>query len=72
MTSPLSGLGIGVHLVSAVLVINFLLLFSHQVMSNSVTPCPAAAQASLSLTISQSLPKFMSIESVIPSNYLIL
>ena len=33
-------------------------------------PMDAAYQASLSLTISQSLPKFMSIESVIPSNCL--
>ena len=37
-----------------------------------VTPWPAACQASLSSTISRSLFKFMSIESVIPSNYLIL
>ena len=37
-----------------------------------MTPCTAACQASLSLTISQSLPKFVSIESVIPSNHLIL
>jgi len=36
------------------------------------TPWTVACQASRSLTISQSLPKFMSIESVIPSNYLIL
>ena len=33
---------------------------------------PAARQASLSLTISWSLPKFMSIASVMPSNHLIL
>ena len=32
----------------------------------------AACQASLSVTISQSLPKFMSVELVIPSNNLIL
>ena len=32
----------------------------------------AAHQASLSLTISRSLPKFMSIELVVPSNHLIL
>ena len=38
----------------------------------SVTPWTVAHQASRSLTISQSLPKFMSIESVIPSNHLIL
>ena len=33
-------------------------------------PMDAAYQASLSLTISQSLPKFMSIELVMPSNHL--
>ena len=37
-----------------------------------VTPWAAAHQASLSLTISWSLLKLMSIESVMPSNYLIL
>ena len=36
------------------------------------TPWTAAHQASLSLTLSQSLPKLMSIESVMPSNHLIL
>ena len=36
------------------------------------TPWTAACQASLSFTISQSLLKFMSIESVMPSNRLIL
>ena len=36
------------------------------------TPWTAARQASLSLTISWSLLKLMSIESVMPSNYLIL
>ena len=36
------------------------------------TPWTAAHQASLSFTISQSLFKLMSIESVIPSNHLIL
>jgi len=36
------------------------------------TPWTAACQASLSITISQSLLKFMSTESVIPSNHLIL
>ena len=36
-----------------------------------VTPWTAACQTSLSLTISWSLPKFMSIESVMLSNYLI-
>ena len=37
-----------------------------------MTPWTAACQASLSLTISWSLPKFMSIESVITSNNSIL
>ena len=37
-----------------------------------VTPWTAAYQASLSLTNSQSLPKPMSIESVMPSSHLIL
>ena len=36
------------------------------------TPCCAAHQASLSITNSQSLLKFMSIKSVMPSNQLIL
>ena len=37
-----------------------------------VTPWTAACQASLSITNSWSLPKLMSIESVMPSSYLIL
>ena len=37
-----------------------------------VTPWTAACQASLSITNSQSLPKLMSIESVMPSNHLSL
>ena len=36
------------------------------------TPWTAACQASLSITNSQSLPKLMSIELVMPSNHLIL
>ena len=35
------------------------------------TPCTAALQVSLSITNSWSLPKLMSIESVMPSNHLI-
>ena len=38
----------------------------------TVTPLTAASQASLSFTISWSLLKFVSIESVMPSNHLIL
>ena len=36
------------------------------------TPWAAACQASLSITNSRSLLKFMSVESVMPSNHLIL
>ena len=42
---------------------------SHSVMSNSLWT--AACQASLSITIFRSLLKYMSIESVMPSNHLI-
>ena len=41
-------------------------------MSDSATPWTAARQASLSITNSRNLLKFMPIESVMPSNYLIL
>ena len=41
-------------------------------MSNSATPWTAACWASLSITNSRSLLKLMSIESVMPSNHLIL
>ena len=54
-------------------------LFHHEVVVQSLscvwlfgTPWTAAHQASLSFTISQSLLKLMSIESVMPSNHLIL
>ena len=46
--------------------------FSRSVVSNSVTPWTAACQASLSITNSRSLLKFMSIELVMASNHLIL
>ena len=50
-----------------------LLLFSRQsYLGLFVTPWTAAHQASLSFTSSQSLLRFMSIESVMPSNPLIL
>ena len=41
-------------------------------MSNSVTSWTTAHQASLSITNSQTLPKLLSIELVMPSNHLIL
>ena len=46
--------------------------FSCSVMSDSETPWTAACQAFLSIANSQSLPKLMSIVSVMPSNHLIL
>ena len=51
------------------LLTTLLLFFSHSVMSNSVTQWTVAHQASLSFTNSQSLLKFMSIESVMPSSF---
>ena len=48
------------------------LQFRRSVVSDSATPCTAAPQAPLSITTSRSLPKLMSLESVMPSNHLIL
>ena len=48
------------------------LSFSHSVVPDSATPWTAACQASLSFTISRSLLRFMSIESTMPSDHLIL
>ena len=48
------------------------LLFSHSVVSDFATPWTAAHQASMSLTIIQSFLKLTSIESVMPSNHLLL
>ena len=50
----------------------YCLLFSCSVLSDFVTPWTAAYQASLSFTISWSLFKLTSIESVMPSNHLVL
>ena len=48
-------------------------MFSHPVISDSfVTPWAAVCQAFLSLTVSWSFSKFISIVSVMPSSYLIL
>ena len=47
-------------------------MFTHSVVSDSATPWTTACQASLSFTRSCSLFKLMSIESVMPSNHLIL
>ena len=51
---------------------NHNLLFSCSGVSNSVTPRTEACQVSLSFKISRSLLKFMSIESLMPSNHLTL
>ena len=47
-------------------------LFSRSVVSDSPTPWAAALQPSPSFTISQSLLRPMSAESVMPPNHLIL
>ena len=49
-----------------------LVQFSRSVVSNSATPWIAAHQASQSITNSQSLPKLVSIELMMPSSHLIL
>ena len=49
-----------------------LLLLSHLVMSDSVTLWTAARQASLSFTVSRTLLKLMSTESMMSFNHLIL
>ena len=46
--------------------------FSRSVVSDYATPWIAARQASLSITNSWSSPRLMSIESVMPSNHLII
>ena len=46
--------------------------FSHSVVPDSATPWTAAHYTFLSITNSRSLLKLMSIESVVPSNHLIL
>ena len=46
--------------------------FSCSVVSDFATPWITARQATLSITNSRSLPKFMSIELVMPSSHLIL
>ena len=51
---------------------NFSSVQSFSCVQLFATPWTAAHQASLSITNSQSLPKLMFIESVMPSNHLIL
>jgi len=54
------------------IVTNSILLFSCEALLDSATTWTAACQASLSFSISWSLLKLMSIESMMPSNNLIL
>ena len=58
--------------VFSIQVLSSVQLFSRSVVSDSATPWTAACQASLSFTISWSLLRLMSLESVMPSNHLIL
>ena len=51
---------------------SFVVIHSLNCVQLFVTPWTAAHQTSLSFTISQSLLKLLSIESVMPSNHLIL
>ena len=49
-----------------------MLSFSHSVVSDSAIPWSAACQTSMSFTVSQPWLKLTSVESVMPSNHLIL
>ena len=63
------------HFIDKHLIMSFVLISLVQLLSRGqlfVTPWTAAHQASLSITNSRSLLKLMSIESVMPSNHLIL
>ena len=57
---------------SLIVISKVVVQFSRSVMSDSATPWTVARQASLSITNSWNLLKLMSIESVMPSNHLIL
>ena len=61
-----------VHILLKMLRRVYRLFFSHSVVSTLCTPRTAACQASQSFTISQSLLKLMSTESMMPSNHLVL
>ena len=64
--------GLQVHTVSVFLPSQFSSVQSLSRVQLFATPLIAARQASLSITNSRSLLKLMSIESVMPSNHLIL
>ena len=67
-----TGLELGVIGCIQILLANVVVIYSLSHVPLFVIPGTAAHQASLSFTISQSLLKLMSIESVILSNHLIL
>ena len=58
--------------VSCTLLLCLVIQFSLSAVPDSMTPWTTACQASLSITNSQSLLKLMCIESVMPSNHLLL
>ena len=60
------------HTYCSILTLNHQSVQSHSRVWLFATPWTTSCQASLSITNSQSLPKLMSIESVMPSNHLIL
>ena len=68
--SPDKNIGVGSHSLLQGFIVAVVQVPSH--VRLLATPWTAACQASLSLTISQSFPKFMSIASVMPSSHLIL
>ena len=68
-TQSSSSLKIHLHLIYGKVSVQFSSLSRVQLFA---TPWTTACQASLSISNSQSLFKFMSIESVMPSNHLIL
>ena len=60
------------HFVKKKTYIDHSIQFTLSVVSDTATPWTAALQVSLSITNSQSFHKLMSIQSVMPSNHLIL
>ena len=65
-------LAVGVQVLSSSDLLLFVVVQSLSFVRLFVSPWTAACQASLSFTISWSLLRFMPIESVMPSNHLIL
>ena len=75
MSCPISTLELKINFLKQMTCLYFTTFSSVQSLSRVqlfATPWTAPCQASLSITNSRSLPKLMSIESVMPSNHLIL